>query len=119
MHAWASFFLSERRLGLVARVLLFGAVIARRRRQVSRRNSYSDRDMFEGGEDEEDVPMKVSGLLKFRTALAAVWNHLLRHGSIPGASNRDRTAARACTLVAKCFATTVPLIRLCSRGGGI
>ena len=62
MHAWASFFLSERRLGLVARVLLFGAVIARRRRrrQVSRRNSYSDRDMFEGGEDEEDVPMKAS-----------------------------------------------------------
>ena len=30
------------------------------KRQVSRRNSYSDRDMFEGGEDEEDVPMKAS-----------------------------------------------------------
>ena len=32
---------------------------ANARWQVSRRNSYSDRDMFEGGEDEEDVPMKV------------------------------------------------------------
>eukprot|EP00903_Cladosiphon_okamuranus_P018814 g17305.t1 len=31
--------------------------------KVSRRNSYSDRDMFEGGEDEEDVPMKILGAI--------------------------------------------------------
>ena len=51
--------------------LLLGAVAARR--QVSRRNSYSDRDMFEGGEDEEDVPMKVSGQQR---GLARSWGQL-------------------------------------------
>ncbi|CAM9178341.1 unnamed protein product [Ectocarpus sp. 13 AM-2016] len=31
--------------------------------KASRRNSYSDRDMFEGREDEEDVPMKILGAI--------------------------------------------------------